>query len=113
MKPIKNVLIIALAGAVGMAVLVGFIIDDHLTYRSPPDGYTARQIEEMAIRPIDINTATAEQLSQLTFTKPQAQSIVEYREQHGNFSCVDELLNVNGIGKLTLDKLKPYVTAEP
>ena len=34
----------------------------------------------------------------------KAQAIVAYREEHGNFASVDELLEVKGIGEATLEK---------
>ena len=39
-----------------------------------------------------------------------AASILQWRDQHGGFTSVDELLEVDGIGEVTLGKLAPYVT---
>ncbi len=39
-----------------------------------------------------------------------AASILAWRDQHGGFTSVDELLEVDGIGEVTLGKLAPYVT---
>lgn len=59
--------------------------------------------EEMKV---DVNTATAEQLAEaLTGVGPaKARAIIEYREQHGEFEHIDELVNVRGIGLRTLDR---------
>ena len=38
--------------------------------------------------------------------------IIEYREKHGNFSSVDALTEVKGIGEKTLEKVKPFISAE-
>ena len=58
--------------------------------------------------PININTATAELLEQLPGIGPRtAQRIVEYREAHGRFSSVDELMNVKGIGPKKLEQIRP------
>ena len=35
--------------------------------------------------------------------------IVEYREANGKFNSVEELVHVKGIGKRTLDKIKPFI----
>ena len=55
---------------------------------------------------VNLNTADAEtlqrELAGIGATK--AQAIVAYREAHGNFASVDELLEVKGIGEATLDK---------
>ena len=39
-----------------------------------------------------------------------AERIVEYRNQNGPFSTIDDLLWVNGIGEKTLDDLRQYIT---
>jgi len=55
---------------------------------------------------VNLNTADAEtlqrELAGIGATK--AQAIVAYREAHGNFASVDELLEVKGIGEATVDK---------
>jgi competence protein ComEA len=38
---------------------------------------------------------------------------VEYREEHGPFQSVEELLLVPGIGQGRLDKIRDLVTVEP
>lgn len=59
---------------------------------------------------ININTATAEELSDFLpgIGPKKAEAIVSYRSLSGGFGSVDELLNVDGIGKATLDKIRPY-----
>jgi len=56
--------------------------------------------------PVDLNTATAEQLAEaLQGVGPaKAEAIVEYRQQHGPFTSIDQLLQVQGIGEATLEK---------
>lgn len=62
---------------------------------------------------LNINTATAEELETLPKIGPQmAQRIIDYRKAHGGFASVDALQNVNGIGKKTLEKLRPFIRAE-
>ncbi|MCQ4311812.1 helix-hairpin-helix domain-containing protein [Pseudomonas stutzeri] len=55
---------------------------------------------------VNLNSADAETLTRelkgIGATK--AKAIVEYREAHGPFSSVDELLEVKGIGAATLEK---------
>jgi competence protein ComEA len=53
---------------------------------------------------VNINTASAEELSQLSNIGPsKAEAIVSYREQHGPFRSVQELTNVAGIGERTVE----------
>jgi competence protein ComEA len=60
--------------------------------------------------PIDLNTATAEQLDALPGVGPStAAAIVEYRTQHGRFRSVGELLQVRGIGTAKFADLRPRV----
>lgn len=61
--------------------------------------------------PVNLNSATADQLDTLPGVGPvTAQSILEWREQNGGFTSVQELLEVDGIGPATLAKLAPHVT---
>lgn len=60
---------------------------------------------------ININTADVTLLQQLTGVGPvTAQKIVDYREQNGKFTSVDDLKNVSGIGEKTFEKMKDDVT---
>ena len=54
---------------------------------------------------ININTASSEQLTALKgigFKK--AAAIVSYRKQHGDFTNIEALANVKGIGLKTIEK---------
>lgn len=59
---------------------------------------------------VNLNTATLEQLDTLPQVGPvTAQAILDWRTEHGRFSTVDELLEVDGIGEATLAKLRDLV----
>lgn len=61
--------------------------------------------------PINLNSATAEQLDTLDGVGPAtAQKILEYRTQHGGFASIDDLAQVSGIGPKKLEALKAQVT---
>ncbi|MEE2982691.1 MAG: helix-hairpin-helix domain-containing protein [Pseudomonadota bacterium] len=64
-------------------------------------------------QPIDINTADAKTLSaQVTGIGPaKAAAIVAFREKHGPFKSVDDLLLIQGIGESTLKKNRDRLTA--
>src|SRR5712692_4218050 len=58
-------------------------------------------------KPLDLNTATVEQLEQLPGVGPvTANAIVRFRR-------VEDLLAIRGITKRKLEKLRPYVTVAP
>jgi competence protein ComEA len=60
---------------------------------------------------VNINTATGEQLETLPGVGPvTAEKILAWRESHGTFSSVDELLEIDGIGEKTFAELAPLVT---
>jgi len=60
--------------------------------------------------PLDLNSATLEQLEALPGIGPvTAQKILDYRQQHGAFHSVPELEGVPGIGPAHLAQLKGLV----
>lgn len=60
---------------------------------------------------VNLNQADQAALEGLPEIGPvTAQAIIAFREAHGGFSSVDELLDVDGIGEATLSQLKPLVT---
>ena len=60
---------------------------------------------------INLNTADQAALEELPGVGPvTAGAIVAWRTDHGQFSTVEELLEVSGIGEATLEKLRPHVT---
>ena len=62
---------------------------------------------------VNINTATAEQLTLLPRVGTVvAERIVEFRDKNGRFKKAEDLLLVSGIGDRTFDLIKPYVSLE-
>ncbi len=63
--------------------------------------------------PIDINTASVEELDTLPGIGPKiAQAIVEHRETQGRFASAEDLLQVRGIGPKKLAAILPHVTVQ-
>lgn len=60
---------------------------------------------------VDLNTADAATLETLPDVGPvTAEAIIAWRTEHGGFTAVDELLEVDGIGEATLETIAPHVT---
>lgn len=69
------------------------------------------QTGESADGRISLNRATAEELMQLDgIGATLAERILNYRDEYGPFSSVDELVNVQGIGEKRLEEWRPYLT---
>ncbi len=79
---------------------------DHASIPSSGVGGSSRPVF-----PININTATAEELDLLPDIGPvRAQAIITYREEYGPFTSVEDLIFVEGIGEKTLAKILEYIT---
>lgn len=64
--------------------------------------------------PININTATAEELDRLPGIGPSiAQAILDYRTQTGPFKTIEDINNVKGIGDVLFAKIKGSITVGP
>ena len=62
---------------------------------------------------IEINSAKVEDLQKVPGIGPTlARRIVEFREEHGPFERAEDLLNVQGIGERTLERMRPYLRVE-
>ena len=102
----------------GFAVfLVGLLFISHRDRRT---GITAdaeitvpQEVVLPDISPLNLNTATADELAELPGIGPElAKRILAYREAHGGFSTVEELMEVSGIGEGKLAALDGRITAE-
>lgn len=94
-------LIFVLLVALGM----GFTSTSFAEVVSSPPVVTANTAQ------IDLNHASADELAHLSgLGAVKSKAIIAYREQHGPFTSVDQLLEVKGIGPATLTKLRPSLT---
>ncbi|WP_072281252.1 ComEA family DNA-binding protein [Rappaport israeli] len=61
----------------------------------------------MAFAKVNINTATLDELMMLKgIGEVKAQAIIEYREANGDFTALEELTNVSGIGSAIYERLQ-------
>jgi comEA protein len=62
------------------------------------------------LKPVNINTATSEELQQVPGIGPvTADKILQMRKSYGAFKSVDDLLAVKGLGKKRLEKMRKYL----
>ena len=86
-------------------MLIGFSVMWHNV-----DSYAAMFNKVVAEEKIDINTADKEELDGLPEIGPVlSQRIIDYREQHGCFLDIYEIINIKGIGPKTFDGIKDLI----
>lgn len=62
---------------------------------------------------VNVNSASVEELMQLPHVGAViAQRILEYRQTHGPFKTIDELMQVKGIGQKKFAAIRPFVRIE-
>lgn len=106
---LKPILIIAL---IGLIAVISAAIYENYMYAQPTEGKTAQEIASMGIGPINVNTASSEELDQLPAVTPKiAEQIIAYREEHGGFETIEDILSVKGVGKKIFEQIEPYITA--
>jgi hypothetical protein len=77
------------------------------------DSEVLDMLDYLETNPIDINSATLEDLEQLPMLSPVvARNILDYRKNHNGFKSKRELLNVEGFDSDLYEALKPYVMAK-
>ncbi len=66
--------------------------------------------EEKTSNLVNINTASIDELMTLpSLGEAKAKSIIEYRTKNGNFTSIDKIKEVSGIGEAIFEKIKDYI----
>ncbi|MBQ6735028.1 MAG: ComEA family DNA-binding protein [Lachnospiraceae bacterium] len=105
-----------LEGADGSAVNQAQPVTDGSRLRIPFEGEQAQEAAAEAggaLRNglIDINTASEQELQQLTgIGEKRARDIVRYRETHGAFLRIEDLMQVDGIKQKLFDQIREMIT---
>lgn len=91
------------------------VVPVHFAEASPASGKVAKVTPTPTPSgPINLNTATAEQLDGLPGVGPTlAQRIVEYRNAHGPFKSLDELVAIRGISNRMIEDWRDRLTVGP
>lgn len=78
---------------------------------SLPVAHAQSQTAVPAIKPVNINKASAEEFQQVRGIGPAlAERIISYRESNGGFKSLDEMKEIKGIGDLKFEKIKSQLT---
>jgi competence protein ComEA len=105
----------ALPGAQTSALNLARVLTDgeQILVGVPPPAGSAQTTASAASQPagpLDLNTATLDQLEELPGVGPVlAQRILDYRLKQGRFTSIDELRSVSGIGDQRFAELKDLV----
>lgn len=91
-----------------------------LSYAETKDLTTEQQVsgekgisEETSNGLVNLNTATAEQLMELPgIGEARASDILAYRAKIGQFTNIEEIKNVSGIGDVMFEKIKDKITVK-
>ncbi|MBM7333468.1 DNA uptake protein [Alcanivorax marinus] len=96
----------------GRALLLGTLLAAGVPWaQAAPEATPAADSPAAATASINLNTASAEQLQQLRGIGPaMAARIVDWREQEGPFTSVDQLMAIKGIGEKTLARFRDRLT---
>ncbi|SFC52456.1 competence protein ComEA [Bacillus sp. 491mf] len=86
------------------------LVQDQMLIYVPKKGEALANGAPLSDGKIQINIATKEQLEKISGIGPRkAENIIKYREQHGPFQKVEDLLEVDGIGEKSLEKIKDEI----
>ena len=95
----------------------GKVIDEGMYYvpaigeEAVPDLPVTPSSAETGSERVNINLADQAGLETLTGIGPvKAQRIIEYRDQHGGFQSIEEIMNVTGIGEKTFENIRDQIT---
>lgn len=112
---IKRCVVGAAALTVSALIVANSVGDELSIQRQLDNNYDGIMLEpenevDKSVR-VNINTASAHHLQRINgIGEVTAAAVIEYREQHGGFKNVDELVNVKGIGNVTLERIRDIIT---
>ena len=116
-NPTKGELVLLGLTAVFLCALAGLSAQD----RAAPEAGAVIETEVTVPReeiapdfpPVDLNTATAEELDTLPgIGESLAGRIIAYREANGPFRTIEQIMEVSGIGEAKFAELKDRITVD-
>lgn len=113
MKKITTLLFSVIFGLVSAASLAQ---EKAKTAPEPAQIEQKAEMKTVATNPnlVNINTASAAEIQDklVGIGAKKAQAIIDYREKNGKFMSVEQLTEVSGIGKATLEKNRERIVLE-
>lgn len=75
---------------------------------------SATREEAGAPSPLNLNTASEAELLELPGVGPsRARAILAFREEHGGFQSLSQLLRIKGFGRAMFKRLRPLLVVAP
>jgi len=95
--------VLRVAHVLVMLITLGLSLSAYSPVSVPPD--------EQKPKVLEINQATAQEFAALPGIGPKlAKRIVEFREKHGPYRRIEDLLVVRGMGTKKWKAIRPYLT---
>lgn len=108
--------ITAMAGLAALAIMWAALTSNLRTVKLTDEGAAISTSDQHIAWPdmrIDVNAASAAELAMLPGLGPSlAERIVAYRQAHGPFASLDDLMRVKGIGPAILERLRKFAVAQ-
>lgn len=99
----------------GMRIHIPFVYSEDKTWLLDV-GYASEQPDnsgsgQSTVQLVNINTASVNELMTLNgIGESTARDIISYREEHGKFQSIEDIMNVPGIKDAKFNKIKKYIT---
>jgi competence protein ComEA len=100
----------------GMRIHIPFTYSENKTWLLDV-GYASPQTDngsgtsQSTVQLVNINTASVNELMTLNgIGESTARDIISYREEHGKFQSIEDIMNVPGIKDAKFNKIKKYIT---